>query len=76
MKMVKTFNKDISTTVCDASSRKKKEKRKYTKQELCLSLRRVIVWPSLSHNILEDEGEGGERDSIRYKAQYTIIYSL
>lgn len=26
MKMVKTFNKDISTTVCDASSRKKKRK--------------------------------------------------
>lgn len=33
MKMAKTFNKDISTTVCDAFSRKKKkEKRKYTKQ--------------------------------------------
>jgi len=36
MKMVKTFNKDISTTVCDASSRKKKKKgkRKYTKQRV------------------------------------------
>lgn len=33
MKMVKTFNKDISTTVCDASRRKKK-KRKYTKQRV------------------------------------------
>lgn len=28
MKMAKTFNKDISTTVCDAFSRKKKEKKK------------------------------------------------
>lgn len=28
MKMAKTFNKDISTTVCDAFSRKKKKKRK------------------------------------------------
>lgn len=45
MKMVKTFNKDISTTVCDASSRKKKRKRKENIQskELCLSPRRVIV---------------------------------
>lgn len=39
MKMAKTFNKDISTTVCDAFSRKKKEekkkkKRKYTKQRV------------------------------------------
>lgn len=29
MKMVKTFNKDISTTVCDASSRKGKERKIY-----------------------------------------------
>lgn len=43
MKMVKTFNKDISTTVCDASSRKKKEKENIQSKELCLSLRRVIV---------------------------------
>lgn len=38
MKMAKTFNKDISTTVCDAFSRKtkkqKKKKRKYTKQRV------------------------------------------
>lgn len=31
MKMVKTFNKDISTTVCDASSRKRKKKKKKKK---------------------------------------------
>lgn len=50
MKMVKTFNKDISTALCDASSRKKKERKKKKKRkeniqskELCLSLRRVIV---------------------------------
>lgn len=47
MKMVKTFNKDISTTVCDASSKEKKRKRKRKEniqsKELCLSLRRVIV---------------------------------
>lgn len=46
MKMAKTFNKDISTTVCDAFSRKKKnkkEKENIQSKELCLSLRRVIV---------------------------------
>lgn len=44
MKMVKTFNKDISTTVCDASSRKRKKKKENIQsKELCLSLRGVIV---------------------------------
>lgn len=47
MKMAKTFNKDISTTMSDAFSRKKKEKIKRKEniqsKELCLSLRRVIV---------------------------------
>lgn len=44
MKMAKTFNKDISTTVCDAFSRKKKKReKKIYKAELCLSPRRVIA---------------------------------
>lgn len=44
MKMAKTFNKDISTTVCDAFSRKKKKRKENIQsKELCLSLRRVIA---------------------------------
>lgn len=44
MKMVKTFNKDISTTVCDASRRKKKKKKENIQsKELCLSLRTAIA---------------------------------
>lgn len=34
MKMAKTFNKDISTTVCDAFSRKKKNKKKEKEKKI------------------------------------------
>lgn len=34
MKMAKTFDKDISTTVCDAFSRKEKKKKKEKEKKI------------------------------------------
>lgn len=84
--MVKTFNKDISTTVCDASSRKrkkKKEKRKYTKQRVMPITEGSDSLTQVSHTTYWRMREKVERERERERerqhslqAQYTIIYSL
>lgn len=59
-KWLKHSIKTFSTTVCDASRRKKKKENIQSK-ELCLSLRTAIAWPRSLTDTLEDEGKGGER---------------